>query len=61
MSMELSNQRRKEKLHEVRLHRLKMALKAPPRDPPRIATVEWELVRIIGLLHKYFGLPKDVD
>ena len=64
MSREVLEQRRKEMLREAELNRLKKALRAEHRRPAtsRWATaLKWELARAVGLLRKFFRMPKNPD
>jgi sugar-specific transcriptional regulator TrmB len=64
MSPEVLEQRRKEMLREAELNRLKKALRAERKRSAtsRWATaVAWELARAVGLLRKFFRMPKNPD
>jgi hypothetical protein len=53
----LAEQRREEMLREVELNRLKKALRAGRKRPTasrRASSVAWELMRIGGLICKFF-------
>jgi hypothetical protein len=64
MSMEILEQRREEMLHEAELNRLKKSLQANRKGsatPQWASMVAWELATAVGLLRKFFRMPKNVD
>jgi hypothetical protein len=63
MSVEVLKQRRKEMLREAELNRLKKVLRADRKGPiaSGASTVAWEATRAVGLLRKFFRMPKNPD
>jgi hypothetical protein len=49
-------------MREAELYRLRKALRANrrrPADSQRTSTLAWELMRVVGLLRKFFRMTKN--
>jgi hypothetical protein len=64
MNLEVFEQRREEMLREVGLSRLMKALRAERKRPAAsllASTVAWELMRVGGLIRKFFRTLRRAD
>jgi hypothetical protein len=64
MNLEIFEQRREEMLREVGLSRLMKALRAERKRPAAsllASTVAWELMRVGGLISKFFKTLRRAD
>jgi hypothetical protein len=64
MNLEVFEQRREEMLREVGLSRLMKALRAERKRPAAsllASTVAWELMRVGGLIRKFFKTLRRAD
>ena len=64
MSMEVLKQRREEMLREAELNRLKKVLRADRKGPSVsgwASTVDWEVMRALGLFRKFVRTPRTPD